>query len=65
MGKIKTHSGAKKRFHVTGTGKVTFQKCGRRHLMKTKNGNKLRHMRSKGILKGAYEDRMKAALPYA
>jgi len=31
MPKVKTHSGAKKRFRVTGSGKIAFQKTGRRH----------------------------------
>ena len=33
MPKIKTHSGTKKRFRVTGTGKVMHQTQGRRHLL--------------------------------
>ena len=31
MPKQKTHSGAKKRFKITGTGKVMKQKAGMRH----------------------------------
>ena len=29
--KVKTHSGAKKRFKVTGTGKVKYQHTNKRH----------------------------------
>ena len=32
MPKQKTHSGAKKRFKVTATGKLKFRRSGRRHL---------------------------------
>lgn len=34
--KAKTHSGAKKRFSYTGSGKIKYQKNGRRHLLSTK-----------------------------
>ena len=36
MPKNKTHSGAKKRFRVTGNGKILRQKAGRRHLLEGK-----------------------------
>ncbi|GMV50404.1 50S ribosomal protein L35 [Nitrospirales bacterium NOB] len=35
--KLKTHSGAKKRFRRTGTGKLVRQKAGRRHLLTGKS----------------------------
>ena len=34
MPKIKTHSGAKKRFNVTGSGKVKFQHTNKRHRLR-------------------------------
>jgi large subunit ribosomal protein L35 len=36
MPKQKTHSGAKKRFKVTGTGKVLHERAGKRHLLERK-----------------------------
>ena len=63
--KMKTHSGAKKRFSVSGTGKVTFQKNGRRHLLQCKNARRLRRLRGKGVLSPAFEARLKAIMPYA
>ena len=36
MPKQKTHSGAKKRFKVTGSGKVLREKAGKRHLLERK-----------------------------
>jgi len=36
MPKNKTHSGAKKRFRLTGTGKVMRGKAGKRHLLEHK-----------------------------
>ena len=35
MPKMKTHSGAKKRFRVTGTGKLMHRKAGKMHLTST------------------------------
>ncbi len=36
MPKQKTHSGAKKRFKVTGSGKVLREQAGKRHLLERK-----------------------------
>ncbi|MGC0364281.1 large subunit ribosomal protein L35 [Rhodococcus sp. 27YEA15] len=36
MPKMKTHSGASKRFKVSGSGKILRQKAGRRHLLEHK-----------------------------
>jgi len=36
MPKIKTHKGAKSRFHVTGSGKLMRTKCGKSHLRRKK-----------------------------
>jgi hypothetical protein len=33
MPKVKTNSSAKKRFKVTGTGEITFQKAFKRHIL--------------------------------
>ena len=37
MPKQKTHSGAKKRFKVTGSGKIMHQRAGMRHLLERKS----------------------------
>ncbi len=62
MPKMKTHSGAKKRFRTTGTGKVTYKKGGRSHLLESKNSKRSRTLRRKGYLSGAIEDRVKVLL---
>lgn len=36
MPKIKTHKGAKARFHITGTGKIMRVKIGKSHLRRKK-----------------------------
>ncbi|MCK4721829.1 MAG: 50S ribosomal protein L35, partial [Dehalococcoidia bacterium] len=38
MPKLKTHKGAKRRFHVTGTGKILRMKGGKSHLRRKKPG---------------------------
>ena len=44
MPKQKTHSGAKKRFKLTGSGKVMKQGAGLRHHLETKSGKKKREL---------------------
>ncbi len=46
MPKMKTHSGAKKRFRLTGSGKVMLGKAGKMHL------NELKPSRRTGRLDG-------------
>ncbi len=64
MPKIKTHSGAKKRFSTTGTGKVKFQHTNKRHRLTQKATKRKRIARV-----GAYADdtnikNVKALIPY-
>jgi large subunit ribosomal protein L35 len=42
--KQKTHSGAKKRFRVTGSGKIKRGKMGMRHLLANKSSKRKRHL---------------------
>ncbi|MBX3087556.1 MAG: 50S ribosomal protein L35 [Cryobacterium sp.] len=44
MPKQKTHSGAKKRFKVTGTGKLMKQQAGMRHNLEGKSGQRKRRL---------------------
>ncbi|NLW12945.1 MAG: 50S ribosomal protein L35 [Trueperella sp.] len=46
MAKMKTHSGAKKRFRVTGTGKLMRQQAGKRHLLEHKSSRRTRRLSS-------------------
>ncbi len=45
MPKMKTHSSAKKRFSVTGKGKVKRNRARMRHLMRKKSTKAKRHLR--------------------
>ena len=42
MPKVKTNSSAKKRFKVTGSGKITFQKSFKRHILTKKSTKRKR-----------------------
>jgi large subunit ribosomal protein L35 len=44
MPKTKTHSGAKKRFRVTGTGKVMRRRANRNHLLEHKPTKRTRRL---------------------
>jgi large subunit ribosomal protein L35 len=50
MPKVKTNSSAKKRFKVTGTGEITFQKAFKRHILTKKSKKRKRAMRHKGVV---------------
>ena len=44
MPKNKTHSGAKKRFRITGKGKVMREQSNRRHLLEGKPSTRTRRL---------------------
>jgi large subunit ribosomal protein L35 len=44
MPKNKTHSGAKKRFRLTGSGKVMREQAGARHLFEHKSSRRTRRL---------------------
>lgn len=48
MPKVKTNSSAKKRFKVTGTGKITHQKSYKRHILTKKTKKRKRSLRMDG-----------------
>ncbi|MFW5660340.1 MAG: 50S ribosomal protein L35 [Oceanicaulis sp.] len=50
MSKLKTKSGAKKRFKVTGTGKVMAAQAGKRHGMIKRTPKQIRQKRGTDVL---------------
>jgi large subunit ribosomal protein L35 len=44
MPKMKTHSGAKKTFRVTGPGKIMHERAGKRHLLEHKSSRVTRRL---------------------
>ena len=64
MPKMKTHSGAKKRFKITKNGKVKFNKKTRRHILTKKSTKRKRHLRAGGYADDTNVAAIKALLPY-
>jgi len=62
MPKVRTNSSAKKRFKVTGTGKITFQKAFKRHILTKKSKKRKRVMAKKGEVSQANLDFVKRLL---
>ena len=56
MPKVKTNSSAKKRFKVTGTGEITFQKAFKRHILTKKSKKRQRSLRKKGLVGATNKD---------
>jgi large subunit ribosomal protein L35 len=64
MPKMKTKSGAKKRFKLTGTGKVVAAQAHKRHGMIKKTNKFIRQARGTTILSDADAGIVKKFLPY-
>ena len=62
MPKQKTHSGAKKRFKVTGSGKITHEQANRRHLMEGKPTKRTRRLKLDETVKPADVKKVKRLL---
>lgn len=58
MPKVRTNSSAKKRFKVTGTGEITYQKPFKRHILTKKSTKRKRALRMKGIVGAADSPRV-------
>jgi large subunit ribosomal protein L35 len=50
MPKMKTHSASKKRFRLTGTGKLMRRKAFRTHLLEPKSSKRKRGFRKYGLV---------------
>lgn len=64
MPKLKTHSGAAKRFKKTGTGKVKRGHAFARHILTSKDTKKKRHLDKDVILAKADEKKVLRMIPY-
>lgn len=62
MPKMKTHRGAKKRFKVTGTGKVMHRRANRNHILEKKTTKRKRQLRSDGAVAASDVPRAKRQL---
>jgi len=65
MPKLKTKSGAKKRFKVTGTGKIKRKRAFKNHILTKKETKQKRNLSKKAIVNKADENNVKLMLPYS
>ncbi|NMA95128.1 MAG: 50S ribosomal protein L35 [Clostridiales bacterium] len=64
MAKMKTHSGAKKRFRLTKSGKVKRAKAFKSHILTKKTTKRKRNLRKPGYVSEADAKNIKKLLPY-
>ncbi len=65
MPKMKTKSGAKKRFRKTGTGKFKRFKCGKSHILTKKSTKRKRRLRKMVTADKTNVRAMNQLMPYA
>jgi large subunit ribosomal protein L35 len=62
MPKAKTHSGSKKRFRVTGSGKLMHRRANRNHMLEHKPSTRTRRLANEQVLSDADTKRVKKLL---
>ena len=65
MPKMKTKSGAKKRFRVRGSGSVKRAHAGKRHILTKRTTKNKRQLRGNTGIHDTNMDSVRAMLPYA
>ena len=64
MPKMKTHSGAKKRFKLTKTGKVKRAHAYKSHILNKKTTKRKRNLRQSAIADATNVAKVKKMIPY-
>jgi large subunit ribosomal protein L35 len=65
MPKLKTKKAVAKRFKVTGTGKLTYHKCNKQHILGKKSPKRKRKLRKAAVVDATNVKQVKRMLPYA
>lgn len=65
MPKMKSNSGAKKRFRITRNGKVKSAKAYKSHLLERKSPKRKRGLRGVSTVHESEADKVRRMLPYA
>ncbi len=65
MPKLKSVKGVRRRFKVTGTGRLLAFRPGRRHLLGSNRAKIKRHLRRPLLLSKVETRRIRALIPYA
>ena len=64
MPKLKTHSGAKKRFNLTKSGKVKRAHAFKSHILNKKDTKRTRRLRSTTYADATNQEAIKKMIPY-
>jgi large subunit ribosomal protein L35 len=64
MPKLKTKSGAKKRFKMTGTGKIKRKSAFKNHILTKKETKQKRRLSQKSVVNKSDERNIKLMFPY-
>jgi len=64
MPKMKSHSGTKKRFRKTGTGKLMRAKAFKSHILTKKDTKRTRRLRAGGYADVTNMDAVRKMIPY-
>ena len=64
MPKLKSNSGAKKRFKVLKSGKIKRKKANMRHILSKKSTKRKRHLRQGTYIDSAEIKKVRRLLPY-
>ena len=64
MPKMKSHSGAKKRFKLTATGKVKRYSQNKSHILSIKSTKRKRRLRTGTYVSSTQEKTIKGLIPY-
>jgi large subunit ribosomal protein L35 len=65
MPKMKTKSGAKKRFKFTANGKIKTGQAGKRHHLIRRSNEQIRNLRGTATLSDSETQRVKRWMPYS
>ena len=65
MPKMKSVSGAKKRFRLTGSGKIKRQKAYASHILTKKSSKRKRNLRKSTLVDKTDESRIRSLIPYS
>jgi large subunit ribosomal protein L35 len=65
MPKLKTKSGAAKRFRITGSGRIKRTKANRRHILTKKTTKRKRHLRGTTEVFAGDKRAVRAMMPFA
>jgi large subunit ribosomal protein L35 len=64
MPKLKTHTGAAKRFKKTATGKIKRSKAFKRHILTSKASKRKRQLDSETLVSDADAPKVRRMIPY-